>query len=479
MTQNKPDTFYCVFWYPTIFHREKEERKNIKHIDLPISDGSDFERNLSFIQDNERNLIFTIKDVIDGKTREFEFTFKKTAESRNGFVVYSYDKEVFDFFGNQSKDNDNKENNNDKDLDCVFLSCYHYAKSLYHEHEVHNESDARIKAYYFKTEGHKRVYLSEEPDISTLNHEVIDFFLGQYEQLFCRYYAENISKSYKDFMWYIQQLGEKPNEILHGKLKETPTDSKLIDLALLWFQNKKKDIDELLKEKNEEESIQGHTKSDNGLSDTEKLNEIILLSDYIEQNRARVLVSLLGKVLKLCGNALTEYTYCKTLLESKYNSYTHHDVVFTEDEIRDLSGNNCDPTLIKRDLRRKRAFNIRNSIRYIEGIRNKCNIWENDLLQDVMNLNQKMLKISNTVNKGNKDMLISSKKSNTISIVLGVLSVALGVLSIVLAVDSCYRLRKPSNLQEKTQKIEQTIKETSAPPVPSFPEKEYQLSPKE
>lgn len=478
MTQKKPDTFYCVFWYPTIFHREKEERKNIKQKDLPISDGSDFERKLSFIQDDERNLIFTIRDVVDGKTREFGFTFKKTAESRNGFVVYSYNKEVFDFFGNQCKDNDNIENNSDKDLDCVFLSCYHYAKSLYHEHEVHNESDARIKAYYFKTEGDKRVYLSEEPDISALNHEVIDFFLGQYEQLFCRYYAENISKSYKDFMWYIQQLREKPG-ILHDKLKALPTDSKLIDLALLWFQNKKKDIDELLKDKNEEEYIQGHTKSDNGLSDAEKLNEITQLSDYIEQNRARVLVSLLGNVLKLCGNALTEYTYCKTLLESKYNSYTHHDVVFTEDEIKNLSGTNCDPTLIKRDLRRKRAFNIRNSIRYIEGVRNKCNIWENDLLQDVMNQNQKMLKISNTVNKSNKDMLISSKKSNAISIVLGFLSVALGVLSIVLAVDSCYRSRKPSNLQEKTQKTEQTIEETSTPPVPSFPETEYQLSPKE
>lgn len=478
MTQNKPDTFYCVFWYPTIFHREKEEQKNIKQKDLTISDGSDFERKLSFIQDKEKNLIFTIKDVVDGKTREFGFTFKKTAESRNGFVVYSYDKEVFDFFGNQSKDNDNKENNSDKDLDCVFLSCYHYAKSLYHEHEVHDESDARIKAYYFKTEEDKRVYLTEKPDISVLNHEVIDFFLGQYEQLFCRYYAENISKSYKDFMWYIQQLREKPNEILHGKLKENPTDSKHIDLALLWFQDKKIGIDRLLKDKNEEEYIQG-TKSNNGLSGAEKLNEITLLSDYIEQNRARALVSLLSKVLKLCGNALTEYTYCKTLLESKYNSYTHHDVVFTEDEIKNLSGTNCDPTLIKRDLRRKRAFNIRNSIRYIEGVRNKCNIWENDLLQDVMNQNQKMLQISNTVNKGNEAMLISSRNSNTISIVLGAVSVALGVLSIVLAVDSCNRLRNPSNLQEKTLKIEQPIKETSTPPVPSFPETEYQLSPKE
>ena len=434
---------------------------------------------MSFVQDEERNLVFSVKDVVDGKTKDFRFTFKKTAESRNGFVVYSYDKEVLDFFGNQSNDNDNKENNSDKDLDCVFLSCYHYAKSLYHEHEVHDESDARIKAYYFKTEGDKRVYLSEEPDILALNHEVIDFFLGQYEQLFCRYYAESISKSYKDFMWYIQQLREKPNEILYDKLKGIPTDSKLIDLALLWFQNKKKDIDKLLElsnDKNEEEAIQGHTKSDNSLSDTKKLKEITQLSDYIKQNRARVLVALLGKVLKLCGNALTEYTYCKTLLESKYNSYTHHDVVFTEDEIRDLSGNNCDPTLIKRDLRRKRAFNIRNSIRYIEGIRNKCNIWENDLLQDVMNQNQKMLQISNEVNKSNEDMLVSSKKSNVISIVLGAVSVALGVLSIVLAVDSS---RKPSNLQEKTQKIEQTIKGTSTPPIPSFPETEYQWSPKE
>lgn len=477
MTQNKPDTFYCVFWYPTIFHREKEERKNIKQKDLPISDGSDFVRKLSFSQDEERNLVFSIKDVVDGETKDFEFTFKKTAESRNGFVVYSYDKEVFDFFGNQSNDNDNKENNSDKDLDCVFLSCYHYAKSLYHEHEVHDESDARIKAYYFKTEGDKRVYLSEEPDISALNHEVIDFFLGQYEQLFCRYYAENISKSYKDFLWYIQQLREKPG-ILHGKLKETYKD---IDLTLVWFQDKKKDIDELLElsnDKNEEEAIQGHTKSDNDLSDTKKIDEITQLSNYIEQNRARVLVSLLGKVLKLCGNALTEYTYCKTLLESKYNSYTHHDVVFTEDEIRDLSGNNCDSTLIKRDLRRKRAFNIRNSIRYIEGIRNKCNIWENELLQDVMNQNQQMLKNSNAVNKSNEKMLVSSKKSNVISIILGAVSVALGVLSIVLAVNPCYRSRKPSNLQEKTQKIEQTIKETSTPLAPSFQTK-YQLSPKE
>lgn len=63
---------------------------------------------------------------------------------------------------------------------------------------------------------------------------------------------------------------------------------------------------------------------------------------------------------RLCEGALTEYVYCKTLLESRYNTLVSHDR-------RD--GEQLDEKMIEG---RRQACNIRNSIRYIETVKYRC-----------------------------------------------------------------------------------------------------------
>ena len=67
------------------------------------------------------------------------------------------------------------------------------------------------------------------------------------------------------------------------------------------------------------------------------------------------------KIGMLCEGALTEYVYCKTLLESKYNTYVSHKKP-EPNEQEDL----------EHDKWRKKACNIRNAIRYIETVRYRC-----------------------------------------------------------------------------------------------------------
>ena len=66
------------------------------------------------------------------------------------------------------------------------------------------------------------------------------------------------------------------------------------------------------------------------------------------------------KIGMLCEGALTEYVYCKTLLESKYNTQVTH---------KKLEPNSEDSEL---DKWRKKACNIRNAIRYIETVKYRC-----------------------------------------------------------------------------------------------------------
>lgn len=120
------------------------------------------------------------------------------------------------------------------------------------------------------------------------------------------------------------------------------------------------------------------------------------------------------------------------------------------------------------DDRRKKAFNIRNSIRYIEGVKQNCSKWENeltenlieqvhviskdhqttlekigDLIGEVKSLSEKheealgkiqmLSEEANYLSGENTKMLKESEKSNRHSSLLGCLSVALGVVSVGLA----------------------------------------------
>lgn len=81
-----------------------------------------------------------------------------------------------------------------------------------------------------------------------------------------------------------------------------------------------------------------------------------------EKNKAEdAILGMVYQINRLCENACIEYTYCKTLLSSKYNkSFVHNLEVDESDPLKDQ----------KKEWRRN-ALNIRNSMRYIENIKYK------------------------------------------------------------------------------------------------------------
>ena len=92
----------------------------------------------------------------------------------------------------------------------------------------------------------------------------------------------------------------------------------------------------------------------------------------------------------------------------------------------------CDDDLLRKDVCRKKAFNIRNCIRYIEGVRQKCNIWENELSQELIN------KVE-TISKSNQKILEESQESGRLSELLGWLSGMLGCFGLGFALKDTYQ----------------------------------------
>ena len=117
-----------------------------------------------------------------------------------------------------------------------------------------------------------------------------------------------------------------------------------------------------------------------------------LLQDKIkkyEYNNSQTLEDLIQetkKLSKFCENALIEYTYCKTLLNSIYNKSFRHDII--------LDPTIDDETKIER---RRKALNIRNAIRYIENIKYKNSNRQNYLLSEILKDGERTQRISLTL----------------------------------------------------------------------------------
>lgn len=115
------------------------------------------------------------------------------------------------------------------------------------------------------------------------------------------------------------------------------------------------------------------------------------------------------RISMLCEGALTEYVYCKTLLESKYNTQVTH---------TKLSRSDSEPNRRNEDVDiwRKKACNIRNSIRYIETVKYRC-------------INAQSNSVNMTLRKS--DLLSRNGKIWTfIGIVLAVLGIVLTIKSL-------------------------------------------------
>ncbi len=476
--------FYCVFWYPTIFHQEKVHRDSNESTSfVEISDGDTakgFYLKVAEIAIPDKpgcnHLKFTLTNDKTGgpQARTIESTFFYSTHTRNGFVIYTYDREklkqdYWNVFLNSNEERSesikklkvrvhdriikkyghlitpgedvtpSNELIEDYVIDRILISFYHHAKGFYHEHEVQSQSDGKLVAYYYSKEhvdGH-RDYLTTAPSLSNKNNEVINWYLDQFEEQF-RGYAEEISKQHRDFNKRINlrrrarnalksMLPNAADEIREclieykckDKKKERIGNTPLPIISLLRVVQV--EVDAMSAEKQRQE-LQNRTDS---TSETE-IDEIKQLHD-----RLRVLS-------KLCGDALTEYTYCKALLCSKYNDDYVYDRYFNHRQVELLSlYSDFFHKLSTLDDRRKKAFNIRNSIRYIEGVKQNCSRWENELtenlIEHVHNISKNHKQTLSEIEKlstENCKMLRASEESNLNSSLLGKYSVGLGVVSV-------------------------------------------------
>lgn len=117
----------------------------------------------------------------------------------------------------------------------------------------------------------------------------------------------------------------------------------------------------------------------------------------------------------LCEGALTEYVYCKTLLESKYNTQVTHDKFDEEGK--------SEKEIWELDQWRKKACNIRNAIRYIETVKYRC-------------ANAQSNSINLTLKKADK-LSQNAKTWTVIGIVLSIIGIALTTIGVILAIKGC------------------------------------------
>lgn len=493
--------YYCVYWYPTIFHKRRKSKTH----QIPekfIDDGSPlYSLSIAVSEDEDSgDLRFTLR-FYDGKvskenklvpaSKEKEIEVKYRAchtLPHDCFVTYSYQREKFvadvkDVLGyfynkaiNQTETtpaiivSDEKAN---KFVDRIFLNFYHQAKGLYHEHEVQKESDGRLHAYFFNEK--ENSYVQHEPNIDLRNHEAIICYLDQYEQLFSTY-AQQVSTLYKQFKNHVDSY----SKVIHPEELDKSTKDVLVESLLKlrfekYLQDKVEEpivedvfnaplsVEDIKKLKDEDVEKENENKQwiiKNRKEIAQNTNEVIISEIQQRYNDITVsLVSELNTMLKLCGDALTEYNYCKTLLESRYNSDYGYGILFDSFEeihtnIQDIQSEKTkvqnssiemqDLSEIKdlKILHRKKAFNIDNSVRYIEEIRHKGDVWENQLVQDsvirinhLTNLNQKLLERIQALTKTNKGLLDEAKKSDRramwVSIAFGVVGVASLIASII------------------------------------------------
>ena len=152
-----------------------------------------------------------------------------------------------------------------------------------------------------------------------------------------------------------------------------------------------------------------------------KANEVFREYDAISQDSISELdrdslkelqskmIEKINKINALCENVSIEYTYCRTLLASIHNKSFKHDVTLNTD----------DEDFEKKNLYRRKALNIRNSLRYIENIKFKN-----------LNRQHKLLRISNeeikNITTKVDETLKKSDKWQRISLVLAVYSILSG-----------------------------------------------------
>lgn len=471
-----PKTYYCVYWYPTIFHKEKEHRKIKPHL-IDLSDQSLYKQyylTIEEVRDPKRKGAIDLHYYLSTEKKDLSalkadkkcvsFVFRYIRQSRNGFVVYSYDRDAllqnyWSQFGettatkikgdlaNWLKQQGNPKPTDDEiknyPIDRILLSCYHHSKNFYHEHEIQEEADGKLEAYFYVlNKNNKRQYLTVEPQLFPKNHDVINWFIEQFESQFVKH-AKQVSDTYrfcKNQLKRYEKYLEKSKEILDGQDKEKIDR---LNAVLKWEcdcleKYNRSNLIELVNTAEYNKFMLDRMQKLQNVDVEEVKKEIEEFKEKIHEGRIIFLQNRLEILESICGNAMTEYTYCKTLVESKYNEKYDYRLPVSEAEIKELidyyeEQSQCDNELIKKDNSRKKAFNIRNCIRYIESVRQKCTLWENELSRELIKQAKNVSDSIKTISESNQIILHASQESSINSEFLGWVSVALGFLSVGLA----------------------------------------------
>lgn len=190
---------YCTFWYPTIFHHKlKPLLPYSRQLETFICDGSDNTYKISIQLDKEGNLFVTstYKEGPKGKDeKEKEFTLElhRTKYHRNGFVQYSFDKNVI------------PTGHLEKFKNILVKDIYHLAKEFYHQHEVDINKDAALRAVITEKEG----------GIDEDDNQFLISFLKDFAPVFERY-AKHISYANNELI-----KREKRISIIEEKKKDS------------------------------------------------------------------------------------------------------------------------------------------------------------------------------------------------------------------------------------------------------------------
>lgn len=340
---------YCVFWFPSIFHQTGlevvDKSRKIDYVDISDqTEHSSFRLFLCIEETESGNLKFcTFTLAPDGVTRNERkcYILTKENESNNGFVVYSYEDDEIDF--------------NDYFFSSIL---YHHAKSLRHNHEINHDSDSGLSAMPVLSDSFS------PDDIFKQDNEAIQYYLCQYEHIFAEHYAYELSRKNRVYEKILSTL-ERFRQYRNPEKWQNLGDN---DLRLL-----EKAINVLIKEVNEVgKDLLGRT---GVITDVHGKKQCRKAIKELLCKQGRICHFLIMNILRLCDNAAVEYTYCKTLIESKYNTQIKHNTTLSRWECSILNNPQLYDSLFEeckqRDLSRKTGNNIRNSVRYIQAIKEK------------------------------------------------------------------------------------------------------------
>lgn len=400
----------CVFWYPRIFHTSFEYRKenHLKRIDISDDvDDTSFRCYLDIDEDCDGNLCFTTyRENVGGiHSNEEKLELRLEEKSNNGFDVYSFQQ------GEDSKHKIKFVN--------YYHIFYHHAKSLHHSHEINHEADSFLRPMF--------IGLDNKLDQSFMNGDEIglkmvrgDFFsksilepdnlafpyyLYQYERIFKTRYAQRLSKLRYDYLqcksveYFLRnRLNDLRSSNNHDKIESQ------FNKIFCSYRRYLSDYNE------------SYDYSQNG-----GLDDICFkLLDLLPLVRKK----MRGEVKELCENAYIEYTYCKTLLESKYNTLIRKDVKFKSEDLDVLKKETCNKDvklqLQRKDFLRKMAVNISSAMSYVDDILIVCRDW------DTTEVDSSFVKA--------EDLSKKAGKISMISLVASIISFIVSLIGLIFAI---------------------------------------------